>query len=59
MANYKCKTDPSWLIKARKIYKVVGEKLVISKYEVATDGDFRKGYITYGVDEFDKTFEKI
>ena len=28
-------------------------------WEVATGGDFRKGYITYSKEEFERTFEEI
>ena len=58
--RYKVNKDP---IKARHIKyrtnEMDGSHKEVDYWEVAIEGDFRKGYIAYSNKEFEETFEKI
>ncbi len=61
MEKYRYKANKS-PIKARRIKyrtnELDGSHKEVDYWEVATGGDFRKGYITYSNKEFEETFER-
>ena len=62
MGNYRYKVSES-PVKIRHIKyrtnEMDGSRKDVDYWEVATGGDFRKGYITYSSKEFEETFERI
>ena len=57
--RWKFNKDP---VKVRHIHYMTteldGTHKEVNYWEIATGGDFRKGYITYSNEEFERTFEK-